>query len=234
MNISVKGKNQPKRKSSTRPMKRRRSAMENVARTTGALAPRYPIIEKKNIDQTLIPTSSAGSWTAAQFLNPVPQGAEAGQRIGRRLTQKSLLVRWTINLASTNTYLAPFRILVVYDHSPQGALPAIADVLTQVSSTAPINAINNLDNSDRFIILHDELQPTGFNGGQGVATAASLQSGKFYVKFPGNGLESMWTGATSTGAITALQTGGIFLFFISQSLQTATLACVTRVRYTDA
>ena len=61
------------------------------------------------------------------------------------MVMKSLLLRWSWNLASISTGGSPARILVVYDKQTAAA-PAITDILVADTFIGQ----NNLNNRDRF------------------------------------------------------------------------------------
>lgn len=191
----------------------------SFARQIGAVAaPSAP--ERKNIDvTTTITGGAAGIWSAVTLLNQIAQGATANQRIGRRVVLKSLLLRYNLAPSSTNNY---GRVLVVYDHAPNGALPVITDILT----VDQINGPNNLINNDRFMVLHDEY----------LCNPASINAricGKWYLKLgPGGvGLQNQWTNAT-TGTIADITTGAIYIMTCDPS-STNSLAFTARIRFTD-
>lgn len=78
----------------------------------------------------------------------VPQGAGVSQRVGKKIRWESIQIRGQILAQGTTTFADAANILV-YDKRPTGALPAITDILTGLSS----NAMNNDNNSGRFQIL---------------------------------------------------------------------------------
>lgn len=157
--------------------------------------------EKKNCDvqyNNAVPGASVNTWTLAAggLLNSVPQNGTETGRIGRKLQMKSIDLIYTVGLTPTSTGGGCFRIKVVYDKQPNGALPAVLDVL----ALDDFGAKNNLANSDRFITLIDEMTDT-----VGVGTNYST-SNRIYRKL---GLDAMFTG--TGGAIANITTGSIFV-----------------------
>jgi len=169
---------------------------------------RLSIAELKDITTrslaVLPPLASATSCTPF-LLNGVSQGVTPTTRVGRRLTMRSLYIRWFLQLASTTTGGSPVRMLVVYDKQTNGAAPAVTDIVLTDELTSPMN----LSNSKRFMALCDqtwECIGTGgpqslvfskfikmnktmeFNNGN-AGTVADITSGSIYVLcWSGNGL----------------------------------------------
>lgn len=116
-------------------------------------------VEKKVFDtQMYADVSSAGAFYALCL--PVP-GAAMNQRIGRKLTIKSVQFKGIVQLelAATPTGAVTaesnhLRMILLYDKQPNGALPALTDVLTGGQT---VNDLFNIDNRDRFSILKDKV-----------------------------------------------------------------------------
>lgn len=182
--------------------------------------------EKKDLLRAL-PTTvgvvGAVTFTAATLLNPTVQGTAAtGQRLGRKITMTSLLVRYSCTLATTSVGGAVARILIVYDKQTNGATPAITDILTNNDFTSPMN----LDNTDRFTILMDELTDP-ISVGNNFSIAKNR-----YVKMK---LDSVYS--TNNGDVTDIKTGGVFAFIAQTGGVTTTVGTVdsfTRIRFLDS
>lgn len=208
-----------------------------MATQIGAVAGRRTTLERKDITVTGAPTiaTGTGTWSTVTLVNPSAYGAAAGQHVGRRTTLKSLTMRYTIGIAAPTSasVLAPLRILVFYDHDPSGVSPVITDVLSANS----INALQNLDNSDRFIILKDIYveEDSGFE----VTNASAFAYNKhFHLKLGGGrGLECVFN-AGSAGTIADIQTGAIFVAYCTTANTVAVggsrMDFISRVRFTDA
>jgi len=160
-------------------------------------------------------SAAATTWSPLSFIAGIATGTSAGQRVGRKTLLKSLLVRWNTSYASANSA----RLMVVYDHSPNGVLPLITDILNINS----LNGINNLDNSDRFIILKDFYLNTQIPDGQ------LFKAESFFLKWP-EGLQQVWT-AAGTGTIADCTTGALYIMACGGVA--VTVNTTTRVRYTD-
>lgn len=116
-------------------------------------------IEKKVVDTQMYgDVSTTGAFFP--LCVPVP-GAGMNQRIGRKLTIKSVQMKGIVQLelAATPTGAVTaeanhLRMILLYDKQPNGALPALADVLTGGQT---VNDLFNIDNRDRFTILKDKV-----------------------------------------------------------------------------
>lgn len=209
MNVNTKGRNQ-----STKPppKKRQRPQSQTFARQIGAVAS-TTAPEKKNVDGSATITSAAATtWSAVTLVNGIAQGTTANTRIGRRVTISKLFVRWHVTSTASVA-----RWMVVYDHAPNGSLPAITDILTVDSFIG----VNNLINNDRFLILHDEIVNQ---------QAASVPVGGKWI-YKGQALQQQYTNA-ATATIADITTGAIYIMVVGSAASTA-LGFTFRTRYTD-
>lgn len=223
-------------KSSGGGMKRRKTGFQSMANNIGATT-KQSATEWKNIDTggTITVATGAPDWGAlgaGVFLNGIPAGVSSQQRVGRKVSMKSMTFRWSRNSPGTlvvgaNNFVSPvpFRILIIYDRSPNGAVPPITDVLTSNA----FEAIQNLPNSDRFLVLADRI-PSKDQG-----HVATYMGGKMHVKF-GAGLICQWFD-TIGGLITDISAGAIYVYFgctgpTAAGNENFQFNC--RIRYTDA
>ena len=108
--------------------------------------------ELKNIDATSNALIVAGQTTATLLpLNLIAQDSTANGRIGRRVTLKSLYVRFQASLAATTAGNSPLRLIIVCDKQTNAAALTAAQVLQADAIVNP----NLLDNSRRFVTLMD-------------------------------------------------------------------------------
>ena len=182
-------------------------------------------IEKKNIDiTTSFALPAYGTWSGQNLLNAMAQGAGSSSRIGRKVLNKSFLMRYSLQQPASLPSLQA-RILVVFDKQPNGAIPAITDILN--GSTA--EAVNNLDKADRFVTLVDYVTPEPGSNGAGEAAVQTFLYPAIYRKM---NLETMYSGTAGTFA--EIVTGAIWLFVhATEATGTAQMYLSTRVRYTD-
>lgn len=209
----------------TRSFQSGRSSTMSQAYRVGAIATSRQG-EAKFIDVSNNTSTTAGSaaFSAALLLNGMAPGSDASSRIGRRVTIKSLLIRYAFMGASTGTWGSPMRILVVYDKQSNAAAPAITDILL----TDDYSSCNNLSNRDRFVTIFDNI--TGGCGGGG--GEPSTASGVLYKRL---NFETMFN-AGSAGTIADITSGAIYMFVATTNRVTVaghTQATRIRLRYTD-
>lgn len=131
------------------PQKKRRRQSQSFGKQIGAVGTLVP--EKKNSESTGTATGTgAGLWSLPNFITPIAQGSSSITRVGRRTVVTSILVRWYLNSGATATAM---RWCLIYDHSPNLALPAVLDIFQRNGINTPMS----LTNSDRFYVLHDEI-----------------------------------------------------------------------------
>lgn len=180
--------------------------------------------ELKNLDVTSTALIVAAQTTATiLLLNGVAQGTTATTRLGRRITMKSLYVRFNAALAATTAGNSPIRLLIVYDKQANTNAPAANDVLVADAIVNP----NNLSNSRRFVTLMDWLATDGL-GTAGPGSAHHV----FYKKM---NLEVAFN-TGSAGTIGDIQSGSVYLLaYQNGGLITAapTQAFYSRIRFSD-
>lgn len=177
--------------------------------------------EKKNLDVfAALTTLAGGAWSLAVLLNDTTSGNGPSGRLGRSFTMTSLQLRY--NLARTGSNgPSQARIVVIYDKQPTGALPVALDIFSSDTSVSPIN----LANSERFIVIMDELTDS-FQ-----STSLNI-SGNRFRKI---GLSSIWT--TGGTGITGVKTGAVYLIAANNDkfggVVSVDMDFYTRIRYID-
>lgn len=183
--------------------------------------------EWKNVDVTGadVALPQTQTWSAPVLLNLATAGTGPQNRIGRRILMRSVNYRFhlgeadgasaTGGIGATN-----IRVLVVYDKQTNGGNPAITDVLTADSFQSP----NNLANTDRFLIVSDQIFQTGDT------TQATI--GKHGRKLS---LDTMFNNG-GAGTVADVNSGGLFVFFSTANMAAGppVINYYFRVRYTDA
>lgn len=144
------------------------------------------------------------------LMNGIGGGSKATQRVGRKVTMKSLLLRYSfyLNPAATTpaTGGSPLRIIVFYDKQANASHPTITDLV--VSNL--FNANNNLDNRDRFVVLADiYTDPISSVGSTSVAGKRYIRLNNEVVFNDGDTENSIGTITTGSVYIVWAQTGGI-------------------------
>jgi len=187
--------------------------------------------------------------TTATFLcvNTVQEGAGFYNRIGRRITMQSLHVT---GMVFTNQGVTPgsvdeyLRIMVVYDRQPNGATPAIADLLLDydnagATSTKSFSHIN-INNADRWQVLRDirlQIPNDAGNLESGEAPIIDYSNrGNVNEFIRLNGLETHYKATTNPGAIGDISSGALWVITFG-NVAAATAAYqfkwTARLRYSD-
>ena len=178
--------------------------------------------ELKDITTTTTNTIGLPATSTVTLINGVGTGVTPNNRIGRRITMKSLLVRGTFAMAATGTGNSPLRVVIVYDRQTNKAAPAATDVFTADA----IYAAQLLDNSRRFQVLMDE-EVEAF----GAAGPAAHQFVRYIkMNLP---VEFDNTGVSTVAGIT---TGSVYMFAWSSGNLTVAApfsTILTRIRFSD-
>jgi len=191
--------------------------------------------EVKAIDNNTMASSSV--WAGASVvpgnnfspvaLNLIQTGSSFFNRIGRKIRMHSLFLEFSaFPNGVANTEPTYHRFVVVYDRQPNGATPALADVLQDVSQT---NALTtpaaspwchvNLNNRERFIVLMDErkvLPPAAssapFTTSPFVTTEDTYKIKRF---IPLKMLETHYKADSSPAVIGDIATGSLIFFALA-------------------
>lgn len=181
-----------------------------------------------NTDQSLSTTvASAGAVT---LINGVAQGTDYTDRIGRKITMKSIFSKFFLLPNSTTNQVNGniVRVMVFYDTQTNAAAPTVADVLQTAAYDAPIN----LSNRDRFKVILDKY----YTMGAAVYTAGSLTSGApfpaYCKKFKKCSLEVIFGGTGAT--VGSIQSGGLFMLTIAAVDSVTWCDTYHRVRFIDS
>jgi len=182
--------------------------------------------------------------TATTLCIPV-QGAAAFNRIGQKITLKSLRIRGSVTNAADALH-GMGRIIVVYDKQANAALPTWTEVIGAVTSAgvASNTAFDglNMANRDRFIILADEmLVLPGMQNAAGVITNItdfgtdknpSMYNFDRFIRL--RDMECHFNN-TNGGTFADIQSGSLSIFTCTSSTTNAfTFTFSARVRFSDA
>lgn len=209
--------------------------------------------EVKQVDNAQTFASFTSATPGFALLNAVNVGSNIYQRTGVKIALRSIHIRGIITPSRQNGTAVTEqlgRIIVVYDKQPNGAGPAMGDVLQTLSNagaaTTTSYSMPNLLNRERFTILRDKkvfLSPLGINGATPASTTAiSLEANTgqnpllvdMFIKL--TGLETSYNTNTS-GAIGDINTGSLIIGTISDNdaqLNSAWIfRYVSRLRFID-
>jgi len=193
--------------------------------------------------QDLAPATYQVNTTGSITLLAIPvTGADFNARIGRKIRLHSLFLRGRLALESaiapsgTLSLAQQARLIVCYDLQPNGAAPAITDILNTADPASHLN----LNNRDRFRILCDKeyvFDPSFF---QNTATQAYSFMGRtiYNVKiFKRLNLDMIFN-AVNGGTVADISSGALYMVWIGSAAagtNVDTNAIVsTRVRYADS
>lgn len=209
------------------PIMRRRMRIP-LKRYTGG-----PRGEIKTLDflKTTLPAVNSGHTSEIIPMNLMSQGTAFYQRVGNRVTGKSVEAWGQIHNASTAA--VPVRLLCFYDSQPNGVSPAASDVLKDVgydgSSTTNAMAGRNSTTTTRFRSLWDRyfvLQ---------LSSSPDTNFASFNFWLPVTKYKFQWK---NTGATISDVSTGILYFMILADVPAAAgdvnVIFSSRFRYTDA
>lgn len=166
-----------------------------------------------------------------QSICKVPQGTAANNRVGRKILIDQINLRCIINWPN-QTDLAKMtgtvRLMLVHDRQPNGAVPTLGTHLTGVGVTD----FNNLIYSDRFTVLVDDRitfnQSNAVLTGPVYSSASQEQYKEYYIK-----CHIPIHFSSTTGALTELISGNIFLWTVCDTNVTAVVDADSRIRFHD-
>lgn len=151
------------------------------------------------------------------------QGVDSHQRIGRKITVRSLLVNGTVELqpgATNADFTDNAYIYVVLDRQANGAYALNTDIW---SNTVPAASLRNLDNNKRFKILKCVKIPLQSTD----AAAYTRRDFELYIKM---NIPIIYS--ANTGAIAEIKQNNIMVFVGGKTAQ-LTYTGAIRTRYTD-
>lgn len=154
--------------------------------------------ELKYLDKDLnVSIDATGEIISSDFLD-IPQGTAQKQRIGNKAWISKLMFKGKMTFTPTTTLAGTAPIVTVYvvlDKQANKLLPSVTDVFT---STALSVALHNLDNSQRFRVLHKIEIPFNVAAGSTDAWAQVSVPVNFFLGFEKNPIQIDYTGANGT------------------------------------
>lgn len=186
--------------------------------------------ERKNIDKNVALNVSGNftgnSLTPLVCINTSTAGAlAAGQRIGRNIMMRSILIRGNVTAPITMTGTGYFRFIVVYDRESNGSLPTVLNILAQDT----VWGVANLGNARRFKVLADFKLEHGLD--------ENSNSGITYERYIKCNLPVRYIDGIGAGDYTDIVEGAVWVLTFLGGTTCAVLApvfnMITRVRYDD-
>jgi len=208
---------------------------------TGAAA--SPYVPDTQPCQTLTLDSTTST---VQAINLVQQGAGISQRIGNKISLKSLRIRLSLTPLGV-TYLNPgrYRFMVLYDRNPNGSYVATNNILSEslqnnTIATGIWSSSLNPNFFDRFVVLYDRMKclPAQNVGAALEGSVGSTEDCTFGVDefIPLKNLEVMYNGTAGTMSIAFINTGALLILCYGQANAGATpfdLQGSVRLRFHD-
>jgi len=161
--------------------------------------------------------------TGMTCINAVQQGAAFYNRVGAKIKEINAQLHFFVSTTATS---GMWRYMLVYDRQPNGAFPAITDII-QVNDTGQVGVDTgvNIANKSRFAILRDKRIPID------QASARSWQINEFVP------LQCETEYGASTGLIGDLRTGSLLFLVFDSAYNTDAVIAVSnfnsRIRYND-
>jgi len=216
---------------------------------------RSAVMEKKGMDTAISlasgsVTNTTNDNSASFVLNLIQQGAGSWNRVGRKVTLKSLRIQGQIQCniypSATSGILVDniVRMVVVWDKQPSGAaIPRFDDIFGVTAQDGTESCPNiycppRYDNMDRFRVLRDicyEFDPeSSVTTGTINGTLKSVHVDE-YLKL--SDLEVVFSGQSSPMTIADISSGALYCYFRAfnntATSNQALLAANARIRYTD-
>ena len=198
-------------------------------------AGRIPILGRGQEEVKFVDTPSAvkvpvSGASTIDFLNDIAAGTDYSERIGRSIKLISLQVHGYASPQDDTTDYTYCRYIIVHDRQPQGALPAVADIL---ASDTPYS-FTKWDNKNRFAVLRDAAFAIGkvdTTATQSFAGGVLLYPLDIFV--PLNNIEMKFS--ATAGAIANVVQGAIYMICMSTGAANASVQfkLATRIRFSE-
>lgn len=185
--------------------------------------------EWKYLDTTI--TGDMNTTAGLYLLNGLAPGTAANQRVGMKVTIRSIELRCRMTTSPVTGVDQYVRMILVLDRQPNGAvIGAVTDVLLAQSISSP----RNLANRKRFKIMMDKQYAMGsnLNAATTPSTLPNMRLVKKYIKRPI--ITEYNTGVA--GTIADISTNSLYLMVFGTEVAGNTdtnLAGYIRIRYTD-
>lgn len=203
--------------------------------------------EKKTLDVETFGVAENWSTSGTGWcLNIVKEGSGPSQRIGRKITMKSLRLRGVIVPPGGYDQYQILRFIVVYDRQTNGTLPVFTTLFQNIdlngAFTSGALASLSVNMTERITVLMDETMVVASENNSsttGLATdntigltdtQSKLINFDRYIKL---NQETQYKG--TTGVIGDISTGGVYAYFLFNTGGATGLAlmCNSRLRYVD-
>ncbi len=183
-----------------------------------------------DVDVDVSPIATAGDIGAT--LLTIPEGNGEEERIGRSITIKKIMWRFSITKSSQATLANTsdvVRLFMIQDKQCNGVQGTVLGLL----ETASFLSFNQLANSKRFRVLMDRTydlsNPSGSGQNAADAFGEIVLSDTFFKDVT---IPIEYDNSATTGVITSVRSNNIFIIAISQDAR-CVLVSKVRLRYSD-
>lgn len=201
----------------------------------GVIKSTYTIPELKYKDVTAV-GAAAGTGSFA-LLNGLQLGTSSVTRVGRNIMMKSLHIKFEVVGAPFGqapvAAMTTVRCMIVYDAQPNGAAPAVSDLLEITTAGYQSVASTALRYAQRFKILMDKRWKV--NNQLASATTGYTFSEIFDEHYMKMNLKTTYAD-TNNGTIADIDTGALYLFITSDAdsaVDNGVLLFYSRLRFVD-
>lgn len=171
-------------------------------------------------------TFAIDSTPAVILLTTIANGSGSSDRVGKRIQYHDIELKW-LWLSNASHLNNSANFMIVYDSSPNGALPAYTDILRD----SAVTSLQNSDTRGRFTILFETQYSDTY---QTTATAAFAQN---YGPVHGHKIirckkMAHFIGTDST--IASIEKGALYLVTNSYADNVVALEFSNQIQYSDA
>lgn len=181
-----------------------------------------PEVKYNDIGQ--VPTAST-TTTLFTLMNALTLGtSNSANRIGAKVQCRGLEIRWACNEPAAPDNAVNMRIGLLIDFQANGAAPAAADIWNVAASGAVVFNHRNMNFTERFKILKDEIVSLS-------ALGPGVASGVWHIP-----CDVVTKYISNTGTVADIETGAIYLYSMSDEAAAATNPLFTftaRYKYID-
>ncbi len=176
----------------------------------------------------------ASTGTIQTALLTIPEGNGEEQRVGRRITIRSINWRYTVEkLAATASSATGtvVRIILVLDKQANGAAPGVTDIL----ESADFQSFNQLANKSRFRTLMDRTVDVNALSGGGNGTAEDYGIARYSdTFFKQCNIPIEYDNSATTGVVTTIRSNNLVALLITEASNIAGFESKMRIRYSDS
>lgn len=171
----------------------------------------------------------SGIAASPQLLNGCVTGADVGNRLGRKITMKSLQWRIAVQCAPTTTS-GQIRTIIFLDNQANATTPTAAEFFEDSAAALLLTSPLNLNNRERFKIIADKIS----NLGQEVATQAWAPTQVYLKGYKKLNVDTIYNAANG-GTVADITTNALHVWTMgSLGVANPTVSSYFRVRFTDA